>query len=206
MSKTSRTCSKCGKTYTVENIEELSEHFYYLDKKNMKFRKQCKECHRERAKKDGSSKRKNTIGKKIPGNKSGIRLEGGVFLKTCGKCKETYTSETEHGLTKYFHYQNKKENILENRCKECKRIANREYVQNPENKIRKLENFKRWTAENKEKVKEYSESNRKILDAHKALSNLTALSTSELEFFKEELFSKLNEINLELDKRNKNNL
>lgn len=202
----SKTCSKCGETYTVNTEEELAEHFYYLDKEQGTLRKQCKECHRKRSRKDENSKRRSTVGKKTPRNKSGIRFENGIYVKTCGKCKHTYESDTENGLSKYFPYRNKKENILENRCKECRKIDNQKYVQNPENKLKKLENYKKWTAKNQDKVKGYSELRAELLDTYKALSDLTVLSTEELEFFKEKVQNKLNEINQELNNRNKESL
>lgn len=210
----SKTCSKCGETYTVSSEKELAEYFYYLDKEQGTLRKQCKECHRQKSRQNrGTNEKKHKVKEhkvkvstRIPKNKSGVRFENDMYVKTCGKCKHTYESETESGLTKYFAYRNKKENILDSRCKECKRIDNQKYVQNPENKAKKLENFKKWTAKNKEKVKEYSESKKEVLNAHRALSDITALSTEELMFFKEKIESKLNEINQELDNRNKESL
>lgn len=198
MSKISKTCSKCDETYYVDNQEDLSTYFHYLDKKQLKFRNECKKC---RNKKLSTANKKQS--KK---DKSGIVFEDGLYQKKCGKCKQVFKAETRDGLNNYFHYRNKSEDILENRCKQCKRISNKEYIQDAEKKAKKIEASKKWRMSNKGKVKGYNELSKKLLDTYKALNNISMLSITELEFFKKELSNKLDEINLEIDNRNKKNL
>lgn len=70
--------------------------------------------------------------------------------KKCVKCGEVFPFTND-----YFNYENKKENILSNRCKKCHRYANKKVLDNKENKTELIQ-FK-VTIKDKEKIKKNAE-------------------------------------------------
>jgi len=133
-----RYCKKCD---TTKNVSQFSKDSSRVDG----YSYTCKDCRKSYHKSYRTKNAKKISSKKDVWYSQNKEHKNPKFIekKMCGICKKTRTSSK-------FHKSSKKQDGLENTCKDCKKIQNQQYYQNNKSEIKKKN--RAWESQNKDKA------------------------------------------------------